>query len=70
MTVRAKFCGCDDEPLPSKAGDPVFIKSKGVLTLNPKEAHKDIPNAVGIIDAQHRFALSEEAEKALELLLK
>ena len=64
---KARFCGCADEPLLSKAGDPVYIKEKGVLTLNAKEAMKGtIP--VGNIDASHRFVLSKEAEKTLALI--
>ena len=63
---KVRFCGCDNEPLPSKVGMPVFVKAKGVLTLNKAEAIN--PVSIGFIDNKHRIQFNETGEKALAAL--
>jgi hypothetical protein len=45
VTARAKFCACANEPKPTK-GAKVYIKRRGVLTLNKHET-KDFAEPIG-----------------------
>jgi hypothetical protein len=62
---KLRFCGCDDEPLPSKPGMPVYVKAPGVMTLSKSEA--SIPEPIGFIDSKHRVQFNETAEQALKM---
>lgn len=61
-----RFCGCDDEPLPSKPGMPVYVKAAGVMTLNRAEATN--PTPIGYIDAKYNVEINATALEALNLL--
>jgi hypothetical protein len=62
---KARFCGCPSEPKKRTPGNVVFLKEKGVLTLNAAEASDEQKKPVGVLDGRGRIIFMAHALESL-----